>query len=178
MLDTSMTFRPRSNKRLNAIAAERGLVLEHYVVSSGLREMIDGCSIRQHFNLVFASGFAYASDGHAVCPAVAVNYTNKTQFLFRINKGSSDTWDNAAINQWVPMSGRAVPFERMIFIGDGDTDIPSMKMVRFQGGSAIAVFDPEEWSEQATQNKIGRLIAEDRATTLRQQTIQQAVSWT
>jgi hypothetical protein len=150
-------------ERMNTFAQKRQVALEHYVVSSGLREMIDGCSIREHFSGVFASGFAYREDGHAEWPAVAVNYTNKTQFLFRINKGISNTWDNAAINKWVPMAERAIPFERMIFIGDGDTDIPSMKMVRFQGGSAIAVFDPEEWPSQATQNKIGRLIAEDRA---------------
>lgn len=150
-------------ERMNAFAKERKISLEHYVVSSGLREMIDGCSIRQHFKAVFASGFAYNQDGHAIWPSVAVNYTNKTQFLFRINKGIGNTWDNVAVNRWVPMAERAVPFERMVFIGDGDTDIPSMKMVRFQGGCAIAVFDPSEWQKEATQNKIGRLIAEDRA---------------
>ncbi|MDS1136723.1 HAD family hydrolase [Nitratireductor indicus] len=149
--------------RMNTFAGERRISLEHYVVSSGLREMIEGCSIREQFAAIFASGFAYDHDGWAIWPSVAVNYTNKTQFLFRINKGISNTWDNVAINRWVPMSERAVPFERMIFIGDGDTDIPSMKMVRFQGGCAIAVFDPGEWPKQATQNKIGRLIAENRA---------------
>ncbi|MGI6856392.1 haloacid dehalogenase-like hydrolase [Mesorhizobium sp. 1B3] len=149
--------------RMNRFAKERKIQLEHYVVSSGLREMIDGCSIRSEFTRVFASGFAYDEFGKAVWPSVAVNYTNKTQFLFPINKGIDNAWDNAAINQWVPMAERAIPFERMIFIGDGDTDIPSMKMVRHQGGCAIAVFDPSEWQKEATQNKIGRLIAEDRA---------------
>ncbi len=149
--------------RINQYASERELVLEHYVVSSGIREMIEGCSIRACFKGVFASGFAYDESGAAEWPALAVNYTNKTQFLFRINKGINNSWDNAAINQWIPLEERTVPFERMIFIGDGDTDIPSMKMVRYQGGWAIAVFDPKKWVEVATQDKIGRLIAEDRA---------------
>lgn len=150
-------------KRMNKYAAEREIALEHYVVSSGIREMIEGCPIRSEVKGVFASGFAYDDAGQAEWPAVAVNYTNKTQFLFRINKGIDNSWDNAAINEWIPLQERAIPFERMIFIGDGDTDIPSMKMVRYQGGWAIAVFDPQKWTEASTQNKIGRLIAEDRA---------------
>lgn len=149
--------------RMNDYARERELALEHYIVSSGNREMIEGCSIRSKFKGVFASGYAYDDKGHATWPAVAVNYTNKTQFIFRINKGISNTWNDEEINRWIPMDERPLPFERMIFIGDGDTDIPSMKMIRVQGGSAIAVFDPAEWSKEKTQQKVGRLIAEDRA---------------
>lgn len=149
--------------RINDYGAARGLRLEHYVVSSGNLEMIEGCSIANEFKHVFASSFAYGENGHAVWPAVAVNFTNKTQFLFRINKGIMNSWDGEAVNRWIPMKEREVPFERMIFIGDGDTDIPSMKMVRHQGGTAIAVFDPSLWEEASAQNKVHRLIAEDRA---------------
>lgn len=149
--------------RMNRHAAEVGLSLEHYVVSSGIREMIAGSPIYRNFARVFASSFAYDENGTAKWPSVAINYTTKTQFIFRINKGIENTWDNDAINRWVPMAERPIPFERMIFVGDGDTDIPSMKMVRLQGGVAIAVFDPQKWSEHAHQDKMGRLIAEDRA---------------
>jgi 2-hydroxy-3-keto-5-methylthiopentenyl-1-phosphate phosphatase len=149
--------------RVNEYADQVSLALEHYVVSSGIREMIDGSPIRRHFKNVFASSFAYGSDGVAKWPCVSINYTAKTQFLFRINKGIDNTWDNEEINRWVPMPERPLPFERMIFIGDGDTDIPSMKMTRMQGGVAIAVFDPSKWSDTDHQDKLGRLIAEDRA---------------
>jgi len=89
--------------------------------------------------------------------------TTKTQFLFRINKGVTNSWDDAAVNRWQPMDERPVPFTRMIFIGDGDTDIPSMKMVRHQGGYSIAVYDEELWREKRSKEKLHRLIAEDRA---------------
>lgn len=150
--------------RMNSYALERGVSLEHYVISSGTREMIDGCAIRNEFTNVFASSFAYDADGAASWPAVAINYTTKTQFVFRINKGIENIWDNEAINRWIPVDERAIPFDRMIFIGDGDTDIPAMKMVRLKGGAAIAVFNPDEWERAASQDKIHRLIAEDRAT--------------
>lgn len=150
--------------KVNAYASSIGLELEHYVVSSGLREMIEASPIASEFKHVFASGFSYSPDGHARWPAVAINYTGKTQFLFRINKGILTTWDDHAVNRWMPLEHRPVPFSRMIFIGDGDTDIPSMKMVRLQGGTAIAVFSPEEWREPRTRTKIQRLIAEDRVS--------------
>ena len=149
--------------RMNDYASARGLDLEHYIISSGIKEMIESCAIHQEFKNIFASRFAYDSNGVAVWPAVSINYTSKTQFLFRINKGIQNTWDNEAINRWIPKDERPMPFERMIFIGDGDTDIPAMKMVRQHGGAAIAVFNPDEWQVAASQDKIHRLIAEDRA---------------
>ncbi len=141
----------------------RGIALEHYVVSSGIHEMIAGCKIYGSFKRVFASQFAYNDSGEAVWPSVSINYTGKTQFIFRINKGIDNTWNNEDINRWQPLDERYIPFQRMIFIGDGDTDIPSMKMVRNHGGFAVAVFDPGQWVLSASQNKIHRLIAEDRA---------------
>jgi hypothetical protein len=149
--------------RINAYGESRGLALEHYIISSGTHEMIEGCRISGEFTRIYASRFIYDESGKAVWPGVAINYTNKTQFLFRINKGIENTWDNSRINKYMPEEQRPVPFSRMVFLGDGETDIPSMKMVRHQGGHSIAVFDPAKWNEPRTQAHVYRLIAEDRA---------------
>jgi hypothetical protein len=149
-------------ERISAHARERGLALEHYVISSGNEEMIKGTAIARHFHDIFACRYLY-ENGEAVWPAIAINYTTKTQYLFRINKGVGNSWDNAGVNRWQPMDERPVPFSRMIYLGDGDTDIPSMKMVRHQGGYSVAVFDPKKWHQKATQGKVYNLIAEDRA---------------
>jgi hypothetical protein len=149
--------------RIDAYAKERGLALEHYVVSSGNEEMIAGTPIAPAFKRVFASRYHYDDAGRAVWPAVAVNYTTKTQYLFRINKGVLNHWNNEAVNRWVPMGERPIPFTRMVYLGDGDTDIPSMKLVRRMGGHSVAVFDPERWAKRELQAKVQNLIAEDRA---------------
>jgi haloacid dehalogenase-like hydrolase len=149
--------------RVDEYAAQRGLQLEHYVISSGNEEMIAATSIHAVFRRIFASRYLYDGHGHAVWPGVAINYTTKTQYLFRINKGVDNHWDNDSVNRWQPMGERAVPFSRIIYLGDGDTDIPSMKMVRHQGGHSIAVFDPQRWAKSELQSKVYNLIAEDRA---------------
>lgn len=148
--------------RINAFGSTLNLSIEHYIISSGLRELIEGCAISDRFRHIFACAYAYGHDGRAAWPAVAINYTNKTQFLFRINKGIMNTYDNESINRWMPHDDRPIPFKKMLFLGDGDTDIPSMKMVRYQGGQAIAVFDPKKWDEKASQGKLATLIQEDR----------------
>lgn len=150
--------------RIDAFAAEVGIQLDHYVVSSGIEEMIEGCSIYPKFRQVFASRFMYNDRGEAMWPAVAINYTTKTQFLFRINKGIENVWDTQAINRWMREDKRPLPFERMIFIGDGDTDIPSMRMVTSQGGCAVAVLDPDRWNDPLRVEHIHKLIAEDRVS--------------
>ncbi len=150
-------------ERIDAHGRSQGLALSHYVVSSGNREMIEGSPIARHFQHVFASKFIFDDAGHAVWPGTAVNYTTKTQYLFRINKGVDNDWDNERVNRFIPLAERPIPFSRMLYIGDGDTDIPSMKMVRHQGGFSVAVFDPGAWSAgPEAQDKIHRLIAEDR----------------
>jgi hypothetical protein len=146
----------------DAFAASIGLTLEHYVVSAGNLEIIEGCSIFSKFKNVFACKYEFDETGDAHWPSVAVNYTTKTQFLFRINKGIQNAWDSDAINAWMPEADRPVPFSRMIFIGDGDTDIPSFKMMTSQGGAAIGVFDPEEWADAKHRDKAYKLIAESR----------------
>lgn len=150
--------------RIDEHASERGLLLEHYVISSGNEEMIEGTPIFPKFKRVFASRYLYGADGRALWPAVSINYTTKTQYLFRINKGIDNHWNNEAVNRWQPNEERPMPFSRIIYLGDGDTDIPSMKMVRHQGGHSIAVFDPERWARRELQDKVYNLISEDRAS--------------
>ena len=147
---------------IDAYGREKNLELEHYVISSGILEIIEGCPIYSRFRKVFASAYAYDDSGHAKWAASAINYTNKTQFLFRINKGIDNVWDNSAINSRMPHAERRIPFERMLFLGDGDTDIPSMKMVRQKGGQAVAVFDPKLFEQRKSQGTLEKLIAEDR----------------
>jgi hypothetical protein len=129
--------------RLNDYALSQGILLEHHIISSGLREFISGTSIARHFRNIFASGFKYDADGVAEWAALAINYTNKTQYLFRINKGIDNSHDNTLINKHIPEEDKRVPFSRVIYIGDGETDVPSMKLLKYQGGATVAVYPRE-----------------------------------
>ena len=129
-------------ERINAYAAAQNLHLEHFIISSGLREIVKGTRIAQYFKTIYASGFQYDENGCACWPALGVNYTNKTQFLFRINKGIYNSYDNTLINKSMPEDERAVPFSNLIYMGDGETDVPAMKMVNLYGGTTIAVYNP------------------------------------
>ncbi len=120
---------------------EWGIEIEHYVVSSGLKEILEGTSILKHFKRVYACEYAYGPRG-AYFPKLVINDTNKTQFLFRINKGRLDL--DQDINDHMPEAERRIPFRNMIYIGDSVTDVPSMTVVERYGGQAIAVFDPEK----------------------------------
>lgn len=131
-------------ERINAFALRQGIRLEHHIISSGLREFIAGTAISRHFTNIFASGFKYDDKGVAEWAALAINYTNKTQYLFRINKGIHNSYDNNLINKHIPEEEKPVPFSRMIYIGDGETDVPAMKMVRYQGGATVAVYSDHE----------------------------------
>ena len=146
--------------RMNAFGAQYGLDIEHYIISAGLEEMIEGTPIRPALTHVFASHYVYDEKGEAAWPAVGVNYTTKTQYLFRINKGVNNHWEHERINHFIPDAERSIPFERMIFLGDGDTDVPTMKMMHTKGGFSIAVYDPR--SNERDQKKVYSLISEDR----------------
>jgi phosphoserine phosphatase len=126
--------------RIDACAKKEGADLAHFIISSGNRETIEGTRIARHFRGIYASAFRYDENGVAVWPALAVNYTNKAQFLFRINKGIENAHDNSTINKYTPEEKRPYPFKNFIYIGDGETDIPAMKMVTYQGGKSIAVY--------------------------------------
>ena len=127
--------------RINRYAAEKDAVIEHHIISSGIRDIIKGTSIAKNFKNIFASGFVFDANDVAVWPALAINYTNKTQYLFRINKGIDNSYDNTLINKYVEHDKRPIPFSRMIYLGDGETDVPAMKMIKQEGGTAIAVYD-------------------------------------
>ncbi len=129
-------------KRVNQYGADRGITVKHYIISSGLQEMIEGTSIRQNFDKIYACSFFYDDGGVAIWPAQVVNYTNKTQFLFRIEKGALDINDSR-VNDFVSPENYAVPFRNMIYIGDSETDIPCMKLVNAKGGYSVGVFNPE-----------------------------------
>lgn len=125
---------------INEYGKSVGLDIKHYINSSGLKEMIEGTSIAKEFENIYACSFLYDVDGIAYWPAVAVDYTAKTQFLFKINKGIKEVSDNKRINDYIPVDERPVPFENMIYFGDGETDIPCMKMIKDHGGHSIAVY--------------------------------------
>lgn len=128
--------------RIREYGAAKGIIVEHYVISSGLKEMIEGTPVAQEFEKIYASSFYYNERGVAVWPAQAVNYTNKTQFLFRIEKGVLDVNDEGVNDYFEPDKVR-VPFRNIVYIGDSDTDIPCMKLVNSLGGHAIGVYNAE-----------------------------------
>lgn len=130
--------------RINAFGAEQGVCVEHYIISSGLKEIIEGSAIGKNFKRIYACEFHYDENGVADWPAVAVNFTGKTQFLYRINKQALEVWDDKTINKYVPSNERPVPFRNMIYIGDGMTDIPCMKLVKVNGGYSIGVYSKRQ----------------------------------
>ncbi|MBQ8087679.1 MAG: haloacid dehalogenase-like hydrolase [Clostridia bacterium] len=128
--------------RINEIGGRMGAQVEHYIISSGLTEIIKGSAIGDQFKEIFAASFCYDAAGEPVWPSTAVNYTNKTQYLFRINKGIMDVTNDRDLNAFTPEYMRRVPFSNMIYVGDGLTDVPCMKMTRQKGGYSIVVHAP------------------------------------
>ena len=140
--------------RINAYGASKWLEIHHFINSSGLREMIEGTPIAHEFRKIYACSFLYDVDGVAYWPAVAVNYTNKTQFIFKINKGIESVYDSHRINEYIEEEERPVPFRRMIYFGDGTTDIPCMRLVKQQGGHSIAVYNPSSERNRQTSERL------------------------
>lgn len=128
--------------RINRYGQERGIEILHYINSSGLKEIIEGTPIAHEFKKIYACEFLYNEDGDAYWPAVAINYTNKTQFMYKINKGVDSVSDSHLVNAYVPDAERPIPFEHMIYVGDGTTDIPCMRLVSDRHGHSIGVYDP------------------------------------
>ena len=126
--------------RINDFGEQCGVTVEHYIISSGVKEIIEGTPLKGKFKKIYASEFHYEPKGKADWPKLAVNYTGKTQFLFRINKGVLDISRNNELNEYLPDQERRVPFSHMIYIGDGLTDVPCMKLVKLNGGKSIAVY--------------------------------------
>lgn len=148
-------------ERVNEYGASKGVNILHYINSSGIKEIIEGTDIACQFKNIFASSFLYDEDDAAYWPAVGVNYTNKTQFIYKINKGVESVSDSRLVNRYLEEDKRPVQFKHMIYIGDGTTDIPCMRLVDSQGGYAIAVYDP---ADPGTYDSVHRLIDEKRVS--------------
>ena len=128
---------------INDYGKSKGVKIEHYINSSGLAEMIEGTAIAHEFKRIFACSFIYNQEGEAEWPGVAVDYTAKTQFLFKINKGILSIRDNKKVNESQAEDIKRIPFPHMIYFGDGETDVPCMKIVKMFGGNSIGVYNPE-----------------------------------
>ena len=133
---------------------EHGVTVEHYINSSGLAEIIEGTPIAGEFKRIFACSFLYDENGEAVWPGVAVDYTAKTQFLFKINKGILSIRDNKLVNESQSEDKKRIPFPHMVYFGDGQTDVPCMKIVKMFGGHSIAVYNPEIPGKKASAKKL------------------------
>ena len=147
-------------ERINAYGEKVGVRVEHYIVSSGIKEIIEGTEIARFFKKIYACEFMYDYNGSIQWPKFAVNYTAKTQFLFRINKGelTIDSKSAEKLNRFTPENERRVPFRNMIYIGDGLTDVPCMKLVKSYGGQSIAVFDQEKGKDAAEALKVANRV--------------------
>ena len=169
--------------RINAFGKSLGVNIEHYIISSGTYEIIQGTPIAKYFKKVFACRYVYDENGEAVWPAHAINYTLKTQYIYRISKGIFDLTDDYNLNREQDESLRRIAYQNMIYLGDGMTDIPCMKMVKERGGKSIAVY-PEgkgdtikplvdddrinyvcasDYSENSTLERIVKLMIENMA---------------
>ena len=142
--------------RINAFGESLGVQVEHYVISCGLREIIEGSGIAQEFREIYACEFYYNENGDACWPKLDVNFTNKTQFVYRINKGILDVSRDKELNDSMPDDSKRVPFTNMIYMGDGLSDVPCMKMMRAYGGQAIAVY------QASNRQGVEKLLADGR----------------
>ena len=142
--------------RVTAYGAALGVDVEHYVISSGLREIIEGSGIAHEFKQIYACEFYYDENGLAAWPKLDVNFTNKTQFVYRINKGILDIARDKELNDSMPDDSKRVPFTNMVYVGDGLSDVPCMKMMRAYGGQAIAVY------QSSNRAGVEKLLADGR----------------
>ncbi|WP_018143001.1 HAD family hydrolase [Alloscardovia criceti] len=149
--------------RIREYGKMHGIQVEHYIISSGLKEIILGTSIAQEFEKIYASSYYYNDKNVAVWPAQVVNYTDKTQFLFRIEKGVLDVNDDK-VNKYFPPHELRVPFRNFIYIGDSDTDIPCMKLVNINGGHSIGVYNLDNLhdGDKPDKSKVFRMLEENR----------------
>ncbi|MBQ7390891.1 MAG: haloacid dehalogenase-like hydrolase [Clostridia bacterium] len=141
--------------RINKYGESIGVNIEHYIISSGIKEIVDGCAIADKFKKIFACQYYFdEKTGEAIWPKIAINYTQKTQYIFRVSKGAFDESDNNKVNE--KMTDRVIPYRNMIYFGDGVTDIPCMTFVKKQGGTSIAVYT------KGQKDKVTGLLLDDR----------------
>ena len=143
-------------RNVNEYGRRHGVIIEHYINSSGLKEIIEGSPIAKEFKHIFAGSFIYDEAGEAEWPGIAVDFTAKTQFLFKIQKGIFSSRDAKRVNESMAEDAKRIPFTQMIYFGDGETDIPSMKVVNMFGGNSIAVFNPADPRKRGLARKLLR----------------------
>ncbi len=144
-------------KRINAYGKKMGLEIEHYIISCGNTELLEGASIYNEFKRVYGCSFTYDDEGYPFWVSQLVNYTSKTQFIYRIRKNElDDFYDTAKINRYISDRSTLFPYSNMIYVGDGDTDIPSMKHIKTKGGHSICVYNEEKPSKLNIASKLFR----------------------
>lgn len=145
-------------ERINLYGKENDVEVEHYIISSGLKLMIEGTSIAKEFKRIYACDYAFDKNG--IWASRVVNYTTKTQCIFRINKGVLDWMNDEDLNRSTPEEEKRIPYSNMVYIGDGFTDVPCMKIVSQFGGNTIAVYGDQKAKEELAKP----LYNENRAT--------------
>ncbi len=148
-------------KHINEYALEKDIIIEHYIISSGLKDIILGTPIAKEFKEIYACSYYYDDDGKVKWPSRVINYTTKTQYIFRINKGVLDETNDIDLNKSTRDEDKYIPYNRMIYFGDGLTDVPSMKVVAGFGGNTIAVFKDKakDLAEELFENKRATFMA-------------------
>lgn len=136
-------------ERINKYGEDKGVIVEHYLVSSGTKEIVEGCAINKYFTKVYGCEYLYNENGEAIWPKTAINYTQKTQFYFRIHKGTTDEWDDEGINK--RQAKNRVPYQNIVYIGDGLTDVAAMTLVKQNGGTSIAVYSKDDGRTKAAE---------------------------
>ena len=140
--------------RINQYGKEHGAIIEHYIISSGIKPIINSTEIAKHFKAVYACDFYYDENGKAVWPKMAINFTGKTQYLYKIRKGILDETDQTEVNK--KYKEKRIPFRNMIYIGDGLTDIPCMTMLKKEGGKSIGIYAPSQ------KKRVQQFLIDDR----------------
>ena len=147
---------------INDLAKEHGLEAEHFVITSGLAEIVEACPISDKLRMVFGSRLLYMPDSSwPTWPAHVVNHTNKTQYLFRINKGALDITDDTGVNLFMDKDSRPMPFSQMVFVGDGYTDIPCFSLIKQNSGWAIAMLKGKEVTDESIR-QVQTLVNDNR----------------
>ena len=141
-------------ERINQYGKEQGAIIEHYIISSGLKDIINSSKIAKYFTAVYACDFYYGEDGLPIWPKIAINFTAKTQYLYKINKGILDETDSTEVNK--KYKEKRIPFRNMIYIGDGLTDIPCMTMLKKAGGRSIGIYTAK------TKERVQQFLVDER----------------